>query len=139
VLNLPVFQNGMIMLLQIEGQDLDKLIMIGDRVLIRPRIGSEKTQGGLFLPPGVEASRRVQSGYIIKCGPGYPLPVNPDTDEPWKEQSNKPAYLSLQAKEGDLAVFLQDGGIEIEFNKEKFIILQHSSILMLIRDESIFI
>lgn len=127
------------MLLQIDGQDLDKLIMIGDRVLIRPRIGSEKTQGGLFLPPGVEASRRVQSGYIIKCGPGYPLPVNPDADEPWKEQSNKPAYLALQAKEGDLAVFLQDGGIEIEFSKEKFIILPHSSILMLIRDESIFI
>jgi len=126
------------MLLKIEGQDLSKFIMVGDRVLIKPRTGSEKTKGGLYLPPGVEEKRRVQWGYVIKCGPGYPIPTSPESDEPWKEQNDKTQYISLQAKDGDLVVYLQESGIEIEFNGEKFIILPHASILMLIRDESIF-
>ncbi|HSV77489.1 MAG TPA: co-chaperone GroES family protein [Bacteroidales bacterium] len=124
------------MLLKIEGQDLAKFIMVGDRVLIMPRTGSEKTKGGLYLPPGVEEKRRVQWGYVIKCGPGYPVPASQEADEPWKEQTEKAHYISLQAHEGDLAVYLQEGGIDIEFNNEKYIILPHSAILMLIRDKS---
>lgn len=123
------------MLFKIEGQDLTRFIMVGDRVLIKPRTGSEKTRGGLFLPPGVEEKRRVQWGYVIKCGPGYPIPASTDADEPWKENKDNTQYLRLQAKEGDLAVYLQESGIEIEFNSEKFVILPHASILMLIRDE----
>lgn len=127
-----------LMLLKIEDQDLGRFIMVGDRVLIKPRSGSEKTKGGLFLPPGVEEKRRVQWGYVIKCGPGYPVPSSPETDEPWKEQKDKTQYITLQAREGDLAVYLQESGIEIEFNREKYIILPHSAILMLIRDETLF-
>ena len=126
------------MLLKIEDQDLAKFIMVGDRVLIKPRSGSEKTKGGLYLPPGVEEKRRVQWGYVIKCGPGYPVPSTPESEEPWKEPKEKTHYISLQAEEGDLAVYLQEGGIEIEFNREKYMILPHSAILMLIRDETIF-
>jgi co-chaperonin GroES (HSP10) len=126
------------MLLKIEDQDIARLIMVGDRVLIKPRSGSEKTKGGLYLPPGVEEKRRVQWGYVIKCGPGYPIPSSPETDEPWKEQKDKTQYITLQAHEGDLAVFLQEGGIDIEFNREKYIILPHSAILMLIRDDTLF-
>ena len=47
-------------------------------------------------------------------------------------------YVPLQAKVGDLAVYLNKSGWEIEFNKQKYIILPHSSILMLIRDEGLF-
>ncbi len=126
------------MLLKIEGQNLARFIMVGDRLLIKPRTGSEKTRGGLFLPPGVEEKRRVQWGYVIKCGPGYPIAASPETDEPWKENKDKTQYVPLQANEGDLAVYLQESGIEIEFNGEKFIILPHASVLMLIRDESVF-
>lgn len=122
----------------IEDQDIGRFIMVGDRVLIKPRSGSEKTRGGLFLPPGVEEKRRVQWGYVIKCGPGYPVPSSPETDEPWKDQKDKTQYIPLQAREGDLAVYLQEGGIEIEFNREKYLILPHSAILMLIRDEALF-
>ncbi|MDX9941337.1 MAG: co-chaperone GroES family protein [Bacteroidales bacterium] len=126
------------MVLMIEDQDIGRFIMVGDRVLIKPRSGSEKTRGGLFLPPGVEEKRRVQWGYVIKCGPGYPVPSSPETDEPWKDQKDKTQYIPLQAREGDLAVYLQEGGIEIEFNREKYLILPHSAILMLIRDEALF-
>jgi chaperonin GroES len=33
---------------------------------------------------------------------------------------------------------LQKSGWEIEFNKEKYVIVPHSAILMLIRDEDLF-
>ena len=86
----------------------------------------------------MEEKRRVQWGYVIKCGPGYPVPSAPESEEPWKEPKEKTQYIPLQAKEGDLAVYLQEGGIEIEFNTEKYLIVPHSAILMLIRDETIF-
>ena len=62
----------------------------------------------------------------------------PDADEAWKKQEDEVKYVPLQAKEGDMALYLQNSGYEIEFNKEKYIILPHSSILMFIRDEGLF-
>ena len=75
----------------------------------------------------------MQSGYVIKTGPGYALPSQSE-DEPWKEQKEAVKYLPLQAKAGDLAVFLRSHSYEIEFEKEKFLIVPHSSILLLIRE-----
>ena len=46
-----------------------------------------------------------------------------DADEPWKEKKDEVKYVPLQAKVGDLAVYLNKSGWEIEFNKEKYIIL----------------
>jgi len=126
------------MSLIIEEKDLNKFILIGDRVLIRPKNPKGKTASGLYLPPTVEENEKTQSGYIVKVGPGYPIPAMTDVDEPWKEKKDQVQYVPLQAKAGDLAVYLNKSGWEIEFNKEKFIILPHSSILMLIRDEGLF-
>ncbi len=125
------------MLLKIEGQDLSKFILIGDRVLIKPKTANERTRGGLYLPPGVEEKRKIQSGYVIRVGPGYPIPAAVETDEPWKDSHDKLKYFPLQAGEGDLAVFLQDTAYGIEFNREKYFIVPHSSILMLVREEDI--
>jgi chaperonin GroES len=44
----------------------------------------------------------------------------------------------LQPKEGDQAVYLQNSAIEIEFNREKYVIVPHSAILLLLRDEGLF-
>jgi co-chaperonin GroES (HSP10) len=41
---------------------LQKLIIIGDRVLIRPTRTNEKTNSGLYLPPGVQEKEKVQQG-----------------------------------------------------------------------------
>ena len=60
---------------------LRKLIIVGDRVLIKPQKESEKTSSGIFLPPGVREKEKIQSGYIVKVGPGYPIPVPMDEDE----------------------------------------------------------
>ena len=116
--------------------NMKKFIVVGDRVLIRPESESGKTQSGLYLPPGVSEKERVQSGYILKVGPGYPIPANVD-EEPWKEKKEAVKYIPLQAKEGDLAIFLRKEAFEIEFDKEKFLIVSQSAILLIIRDDDL--
>lgn len=117
---------------------LDKLIVVGDRVLVKPKSLSDKTKTGLFLPPGVQEKERVQSGYILKVGPGYPIPLPVEAEEPWKKEE-KIKYVPLQAKEGDLAIYLQNGAYEINYDGEKYFIVPQSSILLLVRDEELFI
>ena len=115
----------------------DKFIVVGDRVVIKPKATQNKTKSGLYLPPGVHEKEDVHSGYVIKIGPGYPIPNPNDFDETWKE-SEDVKYIPLQAKEGDLAIYLQNRAYEIEFNREKYMIVPQSAILLIIRDEGLF-
>lgn len=116
---------------------LKKLIVVGDRVLIQPVKQTEKTESGLYLPPGVQEKEKIQSGYVIKVGPGYPLPLPADEDEMWKGKEEQVKYLPLQAQEGDLAIFLQRGAVEVLYEKEKYFIVPQASILMLEREEDL--
>ncbi|MCS6974441.1 MAG: co-chaperone GroES family protein [Cyclobacteriaceae bacterium] len=116
---------------------LKKLIVVGDRVLIKPAKQSERTESGLYLPPGVQEKEKIQSGYVIKVGPGYPLPLPADEDDIWKGRDEQVKYLPLQAQEGDLAIFLQKGAIEVMYEGEKYFIVPQSSILMLEREEDL--
>ncbi len=102
--------------------------------LVKPQEESSRTTTGLYLPVGVAEKERVQSGYVIKVGPGYATSTEVE-DEPWKETANKVKYIPLQAREGDLAIFLRKEAVEIEFDKEKFLIIPQSAILLLIRNE----
>ena len=122
----------------LDEKDLDKLIVIGDRILIRPKVPQSKTKSGLLLPPGVNENEKVQIGYVMKVGPGYPIPSVNDVDEPWKNRSDEPKYVPLQPKVGDQAVYLQNSAIEIEFNNEKFVVVSNSAILLLLRDNGLF-
>ena len=98
---------------------------------------TERTDSGLYLPPGVQEREKVQSGYIMKTGPGYPIPMPVEEDETWKDQEDQVKYVPLQAKNGDLAIFLQKGAFEIMYEKEKYFIVPQSSILMLEREEDL--
>ncbi len=117
---------------------LKKLIVVGDRVLIKPKKESEKTDSGIYLPPGVREKERIQSGYIVKAGPGYPIPTPMEEEEDWKPEEEKIKYVPLQAKEGDLAIFLQKSAFEVMYNKEKYYIVPQASILMLEREEDLY-
>ena len=119
-----------------QDNKLKKLIIIGDRLLIRPTRPNERTESGLFLPPGLQEKEKVQQGYIIKIGPGYAIPLPPE-DEPWKSQEEQVKYLPLQAKEGDLAIFLSSGATEIMYGGEKYFIVPQSAVLMLEREEDL--
>jgi chaperonin GroES len=116
---------------------LKKLIVVGDRVLIRLTKQSDKTASGLYLPPSVQEKEKIQSGYVIKVGPGYPLPLPADEDDVWKGKEDQVKYLPLQAQEGDLAIFLQKGAIEVIYENEKYFIVPQASILMLEREEEL--
>jgi len=113
-----------------------KLIVIGDRVLVRPSKPDEQTDSGLYLQPGVQEREKVQQGYIIKTGPGYAIPM-PVDDEPWKTEDEQVKYVPLQAKEGDLAIFLLSGATEVMYENEKYFIVPQSAILMLEREEEL--
>ena len=117
---------------------IKNLIVVGDRVLIKPRKQDQKTASGLYLPPGVQEKEKIQSGYIIKVGPGYPLPLPADEDELWKGKDDSIKYIPLQAQEGDLAIFLQKGAVEVMYEEEKYFIVPQASILMLEREDDLF-
>lgn len=115
---------------------LKRLIIVGDRVLIKPKDPSDRTNSGLYLPPTVQEKEEVRSGYVIKVGPGYPIP-NPTDDEPWKEAEEKVKYMPLQAQEGDVALYLQRSAIELQYEGEQYVIVPQGSILILERLEDL--
>jgi len=116
---------------------LKKIIIVGDRVLIKPKKLSEKTTSGLYLPPGVQEKEKIQSGFVMKTGPGYPIPIPAEEDEVWKDREDQIKYIPLQAKLGDLAIFLQKGALELIYENEKYFIVPQASILMLEREEDL--
>lgn len=116
---------------------LKSLIVVGDRVLIRPKSPSDRTNSGLYLPATITEKEQVQSGYVVKVGPGIPIPSSSE-DEPWKASEEKVKYMPLQAMEGDVAIYIQRNAIEIEYDGEKYVVVPQSSILMLERSEDLF-
>ena len=122
-------------MLQIKEKDLSKLILIGDRVLIKPTKPNNKTESGLYLPQGMHKKEELYTGYVMKTGPGYPIPALKDIDEAWKSQEDDLQYVPLQPKAGDLAVYLQKSVYDLVFNKENYVIVPHSALLLLVRND----
>jgi chaperonin GroES len=114
--------------------DTREILVIGDRVLIAPDDSKEKTDSGLYLPQGLAEKEKVQSGYIIKTGPGYITSHAADSSEPWLNAKYEPQYIPLQVKTGDYAIFLRRETVEIEYDKKKYLIVPHSAILVVLRD-----
>ncbi len=113
-----------------------ELIVVGDRVLIEPDEGVDRTDTGLYLPQGVKEKEKVQSGTVVKVGPGYPIPDPSALEiEPWQTPKFENKYFSLQARIGDYCIFLRNAGIEIEFEGKKYIVAPHSAILVLLRNK----
>lgn len=112
------------------------LIVVGPRVLISPDKGGIRTDAGLYLPPTVKEKEEVQGGFIVKTGPGYPIPDTSNIlDEPWLKTDREHKYLPLQACEGDYTLFLKKEAVDIEFENEKYLIVPHTALLALVRTE----
>jgi len=126
------------MSLNLDEKDLEKIIMVGDKVLVKPKNPNLQTTSGLYLPPAAIEKESIQAGYVIKVGPGFPIPMINDEDESWKESRDTVKYVPLQAKVGDLAVYLSKSGFDVEFKGEKYMILSHSAIVMIVREEGLF-
>jgi chaperonin GroES len=112
-----------------------KMIVVGDKVLIIPDSDKDRTETGLYLPPTVKEKEKVQSGYVFKVGPGFPVP-NPNfiDQESWSTTPKDPVkYIPLQVEEGDYVIFMRDQAIEIEYESKKYLIVAQAAILMVIR------
>jgi len=124
--------------MKITADNLENLIVVGDKVLIRPFSSKSKTKSGLFLPPGYSEKEEIQHGYVVKVGPGIPIPyLNDEDSEPWKpKKDDRIRYIPLQPMVGDVAIFLLKGSVEILYNEQKYLIVPQYSILLLERDDS---
>lgn len=112
-----------------------RLIVVGDRVLVAPEEGEERTNVGLYLPPTAVDARQVQGGRIVATGPGTPMtePASMD-DEPWKIRGPDAKYLPMQARVGDYALFFRKAAVEISFEAKKYLVVPQAAILVLVRE-----
>jgi co-chaperonin GroES (HSP10) len=63
---------------------MKRLIVVGDRVLVKPGEGEDRTKVGLYLPATAVDNQAVQTGKVVAVGPGTPIGAPADLkDEPW--------------------------------------------------------
>jgi co-chaperonin GroES (HSP10) len=113
-----------------------KLIVVGDRVLIKPEEGEERSKVGLYLPPTAVDSQAVQGGKIVATGPGQPMPDPSElSDEPWKSGTRELRFVPMQARPGDYALFFRKAAVEITFEGETYLVIPQGAILALVRED----
>jgi len=115
-----------------------EILVVGDRVLVKPDNPEERTKVGLVLPQTVLEKEPVQSGRVVATGPGTPIPnFTADESEPWKQErrESRMRYIPVQAEVGDYALFLRKEAVEIKYHDEVFLVVPQSAILLLIRGE----
>ena len=113
-----------------------RLIVVGDRVLIQPEEGEDRTKVGLYLPATAVDSQAVQGGKVLATGPGNAVSAPTElSDEPWKIGSVEPRYVPLQAQIGDYAIFFRSASVEITFEGERYLVVPQAAILTLVREE----
>lgn len=112
-----------------------RLIVVGDRVLVKIEEGEDRTKVGLYLPPTAIDSQAVQGGTIIATGPGLPMPDLADNnEEPWRVAMRETRFVPMQARTGDYALFFRKAAVEITFDGDRFLVVPQTAILALVRD-----
>jgi len=113
-----------------------QLMVVGDRVLITPEDGDERTRVGLYLPATAIDAQQVQTGLIVATGPGTPVAdLSSLDDEPWKLDTRDNKNRGMQAKVGDHAIFFRKAAVEITFEDKKYLVVPQAAILVLVRDD----
>ena len=115
-----------------------QLIVVGDRVLVKPEEGEERSKVGLYLPQTALDTQAVQGGRIVATGPGTPMPDlgSDNYDEPWRLEGRRggPRYVPMQARNGDYALFFRKAAVEITFEGERYLVVPQAAILALVRE-----
>ncbi len=111
-----------------------KLVVMGDRILISPQEGEERTSVGLYLPATAIDRQAVQTGKIVATGPGTPM-AEPATldDEPWRTAKSETHFMPVQARVGDFAIFFRKAAVEITFEDKRYLVIPQAAILVLVR------
>ena len=113
-----------------------QLLVVGDRVLITPEDGDERTRVGLYLPATAIDSQQVQTGLIVATGPGTPVAdISSLDDEPWKLDTRENRSRGMQARVGDHAIFFRKAAVEITFEGTRYLVVPQAAILTLVRED----
>ena len=90
---------------------------LGDRVVVKRIEEEPKTKGGIVLPD--TAKEKPQKGKVIAVGTGRVL-----------ENGQR---VPLEVKEGDIVVFAEYAGTEIEIDGEEYVILSERDLLAVLQ------
>jgi co-chaperonin GroES (HSP10) len=113
-----------------------QLIVVGDRVLITPEEGEDRTRVGLYLPATAIDTQQVQTGLIVAVGPGEPVAdLSTLDEEPWKVARREGRRSTMQARVGDHATFFRKAAVEITFDERRYLVVPQAAILVLLRDD----
>ena len=93
-----------------------KLRPLGDRVVVEPIEGEDKTESGLFLPE--TAKEKPQQGTIVAAGLGR------------RDDDGK--LVPMDVKLSDRVLYAKYAGTEIKLNNKKVLILKESDILAIV-------
>jgi len=96
-----------------------RIIPIGDRVLVSTVKAETKTKSGIIIPDTVNKERPEQ-GVVIAVGEGRKT-----------DQGN---VIAPRVAVGDTIIFSKYGPDEIKVNNEDFFIISESNILAIIKD-----
>ena len=113
-----------------------KLIVVGDRVLVKLEEGEERTNVGLILPATAAESQAVQGGRIVATGTALPMPdLGEHSHVPWRMGTTRreTKFVPMQARVGDYAMFFRKASVELTFEQERFLVVPQSAILALVR------
>lgn len=114
-----------------------QLIVVGDRLLIEPEEGEDRSKVGLYLPASAVDNQAVQTGTVVATGPGTPISAPTDLDEePWRISGGEARFLPVQAQKGDYAIFFRRAAVEITFEDTKYLVVPQAAVLVLLRGTS---
>jgi len=92
-----------------------KVQPLGDRILVKPGEGEEKTKSGIVLPD--TAKEKPQEGKVIAVGPGR------------YEEGKK---VPMEVKVGDIIIYSKYGGTEVKIDEVEHLILRESDVLAVV-------
>ena len=85
---------------------------LGDRVIVEPSEGEEKTASGIVIPD--TAKEKPQEGKVLAVGPG-------------RYEEGK--LVPLEVKPGDIVIYSKYGGTEVKVGSKEYLILSERDIL----------
>lgn len=95
-----------------------KIIPLGDRVLVRALVADTKTKSGIIIPD-TASKERPERGTVVAVGTG--------------RTTDTGAVIHPQVKVGDEILFSKYGPDEIKIDGEEYFILSESNILAIIK------
>ena len=90
---------------------------LGDRVVVKPQDAEETTSSGLYIPD--TAKEKPQRGTVLAAGPG---------------KTENGTHVEMTVAEGDIVLYGQYAGTEIQLAGEDVLIMRESDILGVVQD-----